>query len=64
MLTVTQIAELTGYTPRLIQHECQQGRLRASRTTRHEGWQIDHADYVQWRSSFKAWRKPYKRVKR
>jgi hypothetical protein len=63
MLTVSKIAELTGYTARQIQHECQQGRLRAARTTRTSGWQIEHADYVAWRSAFKLWRKPYKRGK-
>lgn len=60
MLTVSKIAALTGYTARQIQLECQQGRLRAVCTTRKSGWQIEHADYVAWRSTFKAWRKPYK----
>lgn len=60
-MTVSEIAQLTGYTPRLIQLECQQGRLRAVRTTQRSGWQIEKTDYIAWRSAFKAWRKPYKK---
>jgi hypothetical protein len=58
-MTVHEIATLTGYTLRMIQLECQQGRLKA---TKRRGWTIAHADYIVWRSSFQAWRKPYKRV--
>jgi hypothetical protein len=63
MMTVLQIAKLTGYTPRQIQHECKQGRLRAVMVTRRAGWQIEKPDYIAWRSAFKTWRRPYKRGK-
>lgn len=63
MLTVSKIAELTGYTARQIQLECKHGHLKGLLATRKSGWQITHADYVSWRSAFKAWRKPYKRSK-
>jgi hypothetical protein len=63
MMTVSEIAQMTGYTPRMIQLECRQGRLRAVLGTRQEGWQIEKQDYIAWRSTFKAWRKPYKRGK-
>jgi hypothetical protein len=59
-MTAQEIAHMTGYTVRMIQYECAQGHLKATRTTRKSGWQIAHVDYVVWRSTFQNWRKPYK----
>lgn len=52
-MTVNEIAQLTGYTPRHIRQECKDGLLKAEivYTGQRPGFQIANEDYQIWRET-------------
>ena len=52
-MTVNEIVALTGYTPRHIRQECQDGLLKAEivYVGRRPGFKVSEQDYQTWRET-------------